>query len=437
VDEVLAAHARAEKDRDMLARLEEARLRQGAEKEGRFDQGLADPLYEDAFRSYGLDRTRLSPTEVAALVTASAIRDDLVSALNDWSYVKRAAKSEGQQWVEGVLQRTDSDKWRARFRAAHARGDRQELRRLVRQPEVRNWPPSLLTLLAEVLLQVDAADAAVELLEPAQQRHPQDFWINHNLAYALSALPPGGRNRVEEAIGYYRVAVALKPDSPGAHLNLGDALMEQGRFAAAEAAYRKALECKPGYVPALINLGGVHTKMGLLAEAEKNLQEAIRLDPRDADGHYNLGVLRATENRPAEGVAAFEKARELRPNHAPTSFNIGILQFQAGNLPAAETALREAIRRNVVPAHFVLGTDLLQQGRLAEAEAVFRDAVRLQADHAEAHCNLGHVLVKQGKLAAGLDSLRRGHDLGSRRPGWSYPSARWVQDTERMIRLEA
>ena len=33
--------------------------------------------------------------------------------------------------------------------------------------------------------------------------------------------------------------------------------------------------------------------------------------------------------------------------------------------------------------------------------------------------------------------LRRGHELGSRRPGWRYPSAQWVREAERMAALAA
>jgi hypothetical protein len=31
--------------------------------------------------------------------------------------------------------------------------------------------------------------------------------------------------------------------------------------------------------------------------------------------------------------------------------------------------------------------------------------------------------------------LRRGHELGSRNPGWPYPSAAWVQDCRRLVEL--
>jgi serine/threonine-protein kinase len=33
-------------------------------------------------------------------------------------------------------------------------------------------------------------------------------------------------------------------------------------------------------------------------------------------------------------------------------------------------------------------------------------------------------------------SLRRGHDLGSKRPGWRYPSAQWLCDAERLADLD-
>ena len=33
--------------------------------------------------------------------------------------------------------------------------------------------------------------------------------------------------------------------------------------------------------------------------------------------------------------------------------------------------------------------------------------------------------------------LRRGHELGSRQPGWRYPSAQWVAEAERLAALAA
>ena len=43
-------------------------------------------------------------------------------------------------------------------------------------------------------------------------RFPNDFWLNSQLAYALSRIQSP---RLEEAIGFCRAAVALHPQSPG------------------------------------------------------------------------------------------------------------------------------------------------------------------------------------------------------------------------------
>src|SRR5262249_34901696 len=41
------------------------------------------------------------------------------------------------------------------------------------------------------------------------------------------------------------------------------------------------------------------------------------------------------------------------------------------------------------------------------------------------------------RFAEALASLKRGHGLGTKRPGWPYPSAKWVRDAERLAALEA
>ena len=58
-----------------------------------------------------------------------------------------------------------------------------------------------------------------------QWRHPDDFWANYNLATLLSKLP---HPKLEEAIRYLMMAVALRPLSPVVHMNLGSALWDKG-----------------------------------------------------------------------------------------------------------------------------------------------------------------------------------------------------------------
>jgi hypothetical protein len=41
----------------------------------------------------------------------------------------------------------------------------------------------------------------------------------------------------------------------------------------------------------------------------------------------------------------------------------------------------------------------------------------------------------QNKFAESLAEVRLGHELGSKRPTWRYPSARWVTDAEGLVAL--
>src|SRR5262249_37516205 len=75
------------------------------------------------------------------------------------------------------------------------------------------------------------------------------------------------------------------------------------------------------------------------------------------------------------------------------------------------------------------------------AVAEYRRAAELKPAFAEAHCNLGLTLRQRGEFAGALAALNRGHELGSRRPDWPYPSPRWGEETgqlgERAGRLPA
>jgi Flp pilus assembly protein TadD len=208
-----------------------------------------------------------------------------------------------------------------------------------------------------------------------------------------------------EAFAEYREAIRLQPDYAAAHYNLGNTLRDQGKLLEAIAALREAIRLQPGYAEAHNNLGLALHDQGKVSEAVAEYREAIRLQPDYAAAHYNLGIVLAGQGKRAEAIVAFREATRLRPDDAQ--------------------------------AHHNLGLALHGQGKRAEAVAEYRAAIRLQPDYAGAHCNLGLALMKQGRFGEARDALRRGHELGSKRPDWRHPSAEWVRQAERAVALEA
>jgi len=91
--------------------------------------------------------------------------------------------------------------------------------------------------------------------------------------------------------------------------------------------------------------------------------------------------------------------------------------------------------KKIAPARLQLGNSLEAQGKLDEAVAVFREVIRLNPDHAEAYCNLGGIYRQKGNYAGSLAMYRQGHELGTKRANWRFPSAQWVAETERLVAM--
>src|SRR5262249_29970187 len=81
-----------ERDRRMLARLEEVRLGGTAVTDGHFDEQARGVEYAAAFREYGLDLEQLSDTNAAERLRARPICMELAAALEDWAAVTLQAK---------------------------------------------------------------------------------------------------------------------------------------------------------------------------------------------------------------------------------------------------------------------------------------------------------------------------------------------------------
>jgi serine/threonine-protein kinase len=420
---------------ELMRRLEQIRLARVTWVEGRFDDATANRDYTTLFQECGL--VQEDTLAVAARIQGSPIRAQLVAALDDWATATESAS--WRAWILEVARRADPGEWNDRFRNPEVWSRPEELERLAREARVELLTPQLLSALGVVLWRQKRDP--VPLLRAAQERHPTDFWIAFTLGNALLKSKPG------EAEGYYRVALAVRPDTSSAHYNLGNALIAQGKVKDAIRHYRQALDLDPRQADAhinlgkvldtqgkveeafrhyrqafdldprnakaLINLGAALSKQGKVDEAIRHYRKAIDLDPRQADAHFNLGTALHAQRKVAEAVAAYKEAIRLRPDFASAHGNLGAALGAQGKLPEAVAAYKEAIRlRPDFPeAHSNLGLALQAQGKLPEAVAAYKEAIRLRPTYTEAHYNLGVALQAQGKLEEALAAFRRAAEL--------------------------
>ncbi len=384
-------------DLEMARRLQEARLQAAADtKNGYFDSVVADAAYSAAFKDYGLDVDGPDTQAAAEQIRARSIKRQLVAALDEWALVRRALLVEGWRQRLAVARAVDPDLGRNRLRDFMEAKQLTSLEELVAADAANDWPLTTVQLLGSLARRTaSSGERVAAVLGQAQQRHPDDFWINETLGLLLSqARPP----HQEEALRFKSVAVALRPQSPGARINLATSLRDMGRLDEASTAYREAIRLKPDYVEAHNSLGYALAKMGRLEEGIAEFRLAIGFKPDLADAHAKLAEILAEKGRSEEAIPEFREAIRLKPGHAGNHNNLGTVLYAKEQLEEAIDEFSAAVRLNEKQPlfHCNLGAALAEKGRLQEAGVEFRKAIALKPDSVQAHASLGKLLIDQG-----------------------------------------
>jgi serine/threonine-protein kinase len=444
--EVLDGTGAAERDRQLMDRLVDIRSAEADDRGG----WSTDSTYADTFREAGLDISALSSEEAARRIRARPpqVATAVAIALDDWAAVRRDRKKDGAgaAALSALANVVDTDAWRRDLREALGLPDPAArlvaLERMAKAAPFETLGPISLDLLGRALK--DAGDPARSeaLLRRAQQVHPDDVWINYDLARALEKLA-----RRDEAIRFYTAARSLRretahelahvleakgqrdegiavledlrqlrPDS-GRHLGcLGRALRGQGRsqeakavLASAEAANREAVRQRPEDALAHSTLGFSLYMQGKLDEAVPEYRSAIRIQPRNAEFHDTLSELLGKQGKVDEAIAEHREAIRLQPDFAHAYNTMGDILFSVKqDYAAAAAAFRSATRLQPDDAvyHNNLGLALQGQEKLDEAIAEYRSAIRYKPDFADAYLGVGEILEFQGKMDEAIVEYR-------------------------------
>ena len=245
------------------------------------------------------------------------------------------------------------------------------------------------------------------------------------------------KKQVDDAIAEYLKAIALDPTLVEAHGNLANALRAKNQLDAAIVEYRKVIELAPTDALAYYNLGLALMAKNLLDDAITAFRRAIQYAPQFAQAHYELATALKTKNLLDEALKEYRKVIQLDSNHLLAHFNLANVLTSKLQLDEAIIEFRIAIKLDpkFSTPHNNLANVLKAKNLLDDAVAEYQKAIELQPNFPEAYCNLGAVLRLQGRFAEALVAYRHGHEQGSTRTDWRYPSAEWVKRTEREVAL--
>jgi serine/threonine-protein kinase len=302
-----ATAADIERELDLVDRLGDMQFGQRASAELEFNRGKWWGEYRDAFMAAGLWVEGDTPDAFAARVARSPAKIALVTALDDM--VACADADADIDWLLSATRLADPDPWRdkARDKALWNKSTSlPALAALAREAPVERQPARLLLNMAGRLLEFHSPEAEA-LLRRVQAAHPSDFWANFALAESLD------ERQEADAVGYYRAAIALRPQAGAAHVNLAFALKAQDHTEEALASMRKAAALDPGNFVPHYNLAAWLLPRHEYEEAQEHARIATQINPKHAVAHGMLGTALSRLGRKCEAVESFRRAFELVP----------------------------------------------------------------------------------------------------------------------------
>ena len=203
------------------------------------------------------------------------------------------------------------------------------------------------------LLQAGAAAQALQRIDAALAKHPDDAPMKFRRGVALSIL-----GRETEAVVLFKTLAEEHPEIPASYNNLAVLYGRQGDFQKAREALEKATRAYPNYGAAYANLGDVYTQL-----ATQAYSRAIELDAPDASLPDRLARLQAVLSQAGPTVAGKSlktpgmRATSMATPATTAASTASAVAAGAGDVEAAVAAWAAAWSRRDMDAYVAAYTE--------------------------------------------------------------------------------
>ena len=353
---------------------------------GNWDPWATAKKYPGIFAGLG-DIMQGDAGTIVAQINKSPIRLVYLAALDDWAnLVDNDPQLRARLF--SIANELDTDAWRKEFRQVRVWNDEKALQALADKVDLQEQSPQILVALS---MRLAKSGAGARLLRKALSKHPRDFWMFFVLGVQLT-------DPVERE-GCYRAALAIRPLSGSAHVNLGLALCDRNDYEGGGEQFRQALAINSNLATAHINLARVLEHKNDLEGAIKSLREGLAINPNLAWARNNLGTFLIKKKDVEGAIAQFREAIAIEPEFAVAHYNLGNALRDKEDLEGAITHYRLALdaNPNYVEVHVNLGNALRAKKDVEGAIEHFHKALDIDVDFAKAHYSLGLVLLLEKK----------------------------------------
>jgi len=158
---------------------------------------------------------------------------------------------------------------------------------------------------------------SVRLLSRAVAVTDRNWLAMNNLGVAYNSL-----GQYQQAIGYFREVLRIRPDYAKAWNNLGDSYTRVGQDQQAIDYFQKALQINPNFAEAWYNLGVIYGMLGQYQDAIESFQKSLRINPDIADAWNNMGAIYGNLGKYQQAIDCFTEALRINPDYVAARTNL-------------------------------------------------------------------------------------------------------------------
>lgn len=249
---------------------------------------------------------------------------------------------------------------------------------------------------------------------------PDYAWGHQILGTALQC--QGG---LDQAIACYQRAIQLQPGQAETYYLLANALKEIGRMSEAAEYFRKAIQIKPDYLEALSNLGAALIELDKPLEARDVLNRALALSSRSPQVLCNLGALFAYTGQNEEALRKYQLALQVSPESSDAIVNVASLLEKLNRVEEAQAIVGRVLPQMPDNHSLVLVAARLErrQGYFSEAAAMLEKSLddRLAPSlAAQINFELGRLYDRLGDIERAYSYLLEGNRLQAQTHASAY-----------------
>jgi Tfp pilus assembly protein PilF len=151
--------------------------------------------------------------------------------------------------------------------------------------------------------------------------NPNSAILNNGYAIIIA-----NKNRVDEALPYFKKAVALDPNYGEAIYYLGVIEYQKGNLDNATNYFSSAIEKDLDYIDAYLGLGTIYTSQGKYLKAINVLKKAIQVEPNNITAHMNLAFIYENTDNINLAIQEYKTVLNINPGLFDVQNRINMLQ---------------------------------------------------------------------------------------------------------------